>query len=139
MLTGRQRDELPFAFLEQLEEEVGADFVVELIQTFLDDIAAKIDALCDACHRGNLETASGLLHTIKSSLRQLEVVEMALTCEQIETLAQKQDFRGLQLLIDHLQEQFKWLRQELGEYINRVSPVVRRAARRSRLTPCPPR
>ncbi|MBZ5595297.1 MAG: Hpt domain-containing protein [Acidobacteriia bacterium] len=118
--TRQEPDWPPPPVLEQLTQDLGAAFVIELIHAFLDHFAATLPIVCAATARGDLGTVAKEAHSIKGSARQLEVEVIGAICEQIEALAKENKLREVQLLTVRLEEESNAVERGLGAYLERL-------------------
>jgi HPt (histidine-containing phosphotransfer) domain-containing protein len=107
--------------MDQLKQDLGAKFVVDLVHTFLDHLAATLTVVAAASATGNLGIIAKEIHSLKGSSRQLDVEVIGTICEQIEILAKENKLREVQLLIKRLEEESKAVRRVLGAYIEGLS------------------
>jgi HPt (histidine-containing phosphotransfer) domain-containing protein len=104
--------------LDQLKQDLGANFVAELVHTFLDHLAGTLTVVAAASAAGDLGTVAKQIHSLKGSSRQLEVEVIGTICEQIETLAKENKLREVQLLTKRLEEESKVVQRVLGAYVD---------------------
>ena len=104
--------------LDQLKQDLGANFVADLVHTFLDHLGGTLTVVASASATGDLGTLAKQIHSLKGSSRQLEIEVIGTICEEIETLAKENKLREVQLLTKRLEEESKVVRRVLGAYID---------------------
>ena len=77
----------PATFAE-LQESAGADFVIELVQTFLEEAPAMLQELRDALASGNAEGYRRAAHSLKSN-------SLTFGARTLGALAREQELGGL--------------------------------------------
>jgi HPt (histidine-containing phosphotransfer) domain-containing protein len=77
--------------LDELRESVGGDeeFVKELVNAYLAETPAYIDALVAAAAAGDAGAVVRPAHTVKSSSAALGALRLAATCKQVEFAARE--------------------------------------------------
>ena len=87
-MTGRGEDILDEAVLDELRASVQGDraFVVELIEAYLADGAAHIEAIGAAVDEGDADALVRPAHTLKSSSATLGAGRIATTARELEML-----------------------------------------------------
>ena len=119
--TGQEQGWSPPPVLKQLEQDLGAAFVIELIRAFLDQLAATLPVVSAASVRGDLGTVAKQVHSLKGSARQLEVGVIGGICAQIETLAKENKSHDVQFWTARLEEESKAVQRGLDAYLERLS------------------
>jgi len=107
--------------LDQLKQDLGAQFVTELVRTFLDHLRGTLTAVAPAAATGDLGTVAKEIHSLKGSSRQLDIEVIGAICEQMETLAKENKLREVQLLTRRLEEESKAVRRVLDSYLEGLS------------------
>jgi len=79
--------DLDQAVLADLEEQADAQFVSELVETFLDESRDLIVQISDALRVGDLARLRRLAHSLKSSSASVGALALASRAEEIERLA----------------------------------------------------
>jgi len=115
--TRQQRGWSAPGLLDQLKQDLGANFVADLVHTFLDHLAGTLTAVASASATGDLATVAKQIHSLKGSSRQLEIEVIGTICEEIEILAKENKLREVQLLTKRLEEESKVVRRVLGLYV----------------------
>jgi HPt (histidine-containing phosphotransfer) domain-containing protein len=89
MTTSPTNTRLDAARLYELRELAGADTALlrELVQTFIDDAAARVSLLSEAAARGDVATVGRLAHTLGGSSLGIGAGRLAAMCRTIETQA----------------------------------------------------
>ena len=87
-MTGPEADTLDEAVLNELRASVQGDraFVVELIEAYLVDGAAHIEAIGAAVDAGNADALVRPAHTLKSSSATLGAARISATARELELL-----------------------------------------------------
>src|SRR5687767_1921348 len=83
------RSAVDHAVLGELRESVGDDpeFLAELIDDFLADAPAQLEALRHAAIAGDATSAIRAAHTLKGNSRTFGAGELAATCQEAEAAA----------------------------------------------------
>ena len=102
------------ARLRELQEPGEQDFVTELIDSFLGDLAAKVKRITAAMADGNLHGVERVVHGLKSSSGNLGAMRLSQLCGMIELLTNRGETAGVPELIS-----------ELAAELARVDPVLR--------------
>jgi PAS domain S-box-containing protein len=103
-------DLLDAEVLQQLAWEFGDSAIVRmLVQTFLDEFVARRESLLGALRADDLEGASRVAHTLKSSARLLGAMALGDECEAVERRRQV-DAAAFEGLLDRTRASFvSWL------------------------------
>jgi HPt (histidine-containing phosphotransfer) domain-containing protein len=109
------------AALEQLKQDLGVEFVAELVDAFLDHLAVTVPLVVAAAAAGDLACVAKEAHSIKGSSRQLGIEVTSAICEQIETFAKENKLDEVQSLTERLEEESKAVRRVLGTYRKKLS------------------
>jgi len=119
--TGQGQGWSPPALLEQLKQDLGVDFAMELIHAFLDHLAATVPLVSAASAQGDLGTVAKQAHSIKGSARQLDVEIIGGICAQIEALAKENNLHEVQLLTARLEEESKTVQRGFRAHLEAFS------------------
>jgi HPt (histidine-containing phosphotransfer) domain-containing protein len=79
---------IDLATFTELQDTAGADFVTELVQTFLDDAPKMLAELREALAAGNADTFRRAAHSLKSNSLTFGALTLA-------TMAREQELGGL--------------------------------------------
>jgi len=84
-LTGE--DWIDAEVIDRLEQMVGADVVLEIIDLFLEHAPRRLSIARDAGASGDLEAVAGELHSLKSSAGSIGAFRLQQLAEETEKLA----------------------------------------------------
>ncbi|MDZ8105904.1 MAG: response regulator [Nostoc sp. DedQUE12a] len=106
--------ELPIDWerLHQLSEN-NAEFEIELLQIFVEDIQARIEIIKIAIAAFDFEQLAREAHQVKGASANMGVTAMHLAAEKLEQLAHNQERRGTNNLISELEEFVKRIQEFL--------------------------
>jgi HPt (histidine-containing phosphotransfer) domain-containing protein len=99
-------DENTLASLRKLEEDMGAEFLSELIELYCDDTRALLEQLKQAATAADVFRMAGLAHSIKGSSANLRMAQMAAISSQIEKLGKSGELSGSEELLAALEREF---------------------------------
>jgi HPt (histidine-containing phosphotransfer) domain-containing protein len=119
--NGQEPGWSPPPLLDQLQQDLGVDFVIELIHAFLDHLAATVPLVSAASAQGDLGIVAKQAHSIKGSARQLDVEIIGWISAQIETLAKENNLREVQLLTARLEEESKAVQRGFQAHLEGLS------------------
>ncbi|GAX42757.1 multi-sensor hybrid histidine kinase [Tolypothrix sp. NIES-4075] len=94
--------------LHQLSEN-NAEFELELLQIFVEDIQPRLEAVKQAIEKNDFEKIAHEAHHLKGASANIGATAMHLAAETLEKLSQKFERRGIAKLI-----------LELDEFVNRI-------------------
>ena len=99
----------------ELQDAAGADFVIELIETFIDDAPPQLRALREALSRGDEATFRRSAHTLKSNGSTFGALDFSALARDLE-LCKMSDLgeRG-QVLVQRLEDEYSRVAQALKE------------------------
>lgn len=103
----------PQAFAE-LQQQAGADFVIELIETFADEGPQMLAALQAAMAEGDATGRRRAAHSIKSNAHTFGATRLAELARAIELSTEAPDAAALQALQDELPRALQALRTRAG-------------------------
>ena len=106
----------PPAYLCRLEAVSGAGLLVELIEAFRSDTAARLQRLRDALADGDPARAGREAHAIKGSSSQLGACEMLTLCQLIEYAASSCLPAQVAELVERLETSFAELSGGMAAY-----------------------
>ncbi len=107
--------DLDQAVLADLEAQADAQFVSELVATFLDESRDLIVQIADALCAGDVLGLRRLAHSLKSSSASVGAVALAARAEEIERLARDGALAPTALLVPALDEHFARVERELAD------------------------
>jgi HPt (histidine-containing phosphotransfer) domain-containing protein len=102
----------------ELKELMGADYVVEIIDTYIQETEGLILQLQGACTAGDAAAFSRLAHSIKSSSASLGALDFAQQARELEMLGKANDLAGVGSKLDQLAASFLPLVARLKELRN---------------------
>jgi HPt (histidine-containing phosphotransfer) domain-containing protein len=96
------------AVVAELLESVGGDteFLAELIDDFLADAPAQLEALREAATSGDAVGARRAAHTLKGNARTFGAVRLASLCEETEAAAGADDLDAVLARVDGIEEEW---------------------------------
>jgi HPt (histidine-containing phosphotransfer) domain-containing protein len=94
------------AVLGNLEKEIGAQMVAEIIGAFLGHVPGKVSSVREGCRSGDLEAAATALHSIRSSAGMIGANGLLAVANEMEVLARSGDRNGLTRLLGDLEEMY---------------------------------
>lgn len=95
---------------EEAQIEGEPDFVVELIDLYLEDASAKIDALQEGLATADVTTLRRLAHCLKGSSGNLGANRMAALCGELERIDGNDLLRKAGELVISLEQEFECVR-----------------------------
>jgi PAS domain S-box-containing protein len=93
--------------LAQLREELGAEVVVELIDTFIPDTRERMEALRRTVEQQDARAMGREAHALKGSYRNMGGRGMAALCERLETQGRAGEIAGADTILTQLQGGFE--------------------------------
>jgi HPt (histidine-containing phosphotransfer) domain-containing protein len=103
------------AVLADVEARFDADFVSELVDTFVHQSRELIVQIADAVGTGDVSTLRRLAHSLKSSSASVGAVALAARAAEIEGLAREGDLDAAALLVPALDPHFGRVQRNLAE------------------------
>jgi two-component system, sensor histidine kinase and response regulator len=95
-------------------EELGEDFLIELIDIYKQDTPRRLAALRQALEQADFEALRREAHTLKSSSAQLGAMEISNMAKDMEALARAGKIDDMDARIAHLTEEYTKLEVVLG-------------------------
>lgn len=95
------------------------EFLVEIIDIFLDDTPKRIAELGSCLAAGDLETFSRAAHSIKGSAANLGALSLRAAAEKLEHHAREQGLNDTQGMIDEIKNAFAQAKTELDKIAGR--------------------
>jgi HPt (histidine-containing phosphotransfer) domain-containing protein len=99
-------DRQVFAELRDLMMDEGPEFLIELMQDFIEDSRTGVERLLQAVTAGDAQTVERTAHTMKSSSAHLGALEMSSLCQQLQVAGRQGDLSGTPDLAQRLAEEF---------------------------------
>jgi len=99
----------------QLKELMGADFVVELIDTYISETNTLIEQLGHALNNGEAASFGRVAHSIKSSSASLGALVFSQQARELEMMGKAADLAGAGEKLEKLGTGFRQVQQKLEE------------------------
>ena len=97
----------------ELKELMGADFIVEIVDTFIQETGNLIDQLHDTLEVQDAATFSRCAHSIKSSSASLGALDFSQSARRLEMMGKAGDLSDAEPLLDGLTTDFLDVKQSL--------------------------
>ncbi len=104
------------ATLDQLKETVGADFVVELMDTYLEETPKIIAELRQSLTRQDAVAFTRAAHSIKSSSASLGLLAFSAQAKEMEMLGKQGRLVDAGLKVDSFCATFERVQKRLAEF-----------------------
>jgi HPt (histidine-containing phosphotransfer) domain-containing protein len=101
------------ATFDELKEMSGADFINELIDTFLEDAPKLIDEIRTSLAANNAETFRRAAHSVKSNAATFGASQLAALAKELEMLGKENRLQETGDKLKALEEAFVSVRDEL--------------------------
>jgi len=102
----------------QLKEQMGADFIVELIDTYNVETQGLIDQLGQALHAGEAASFGRCAHSIKSSSASFGALAFSQLARELELMGKANDLTGASQILERLSADFLLVKRSLEELKN---------------------
>ncbi len=102
----------------ELKETMGADFIGELIDTFLQETPQLVDELCGALAAQDADLFRRTAHSIKSSTAAFGAVELSSHARELEMMGKAGDLSGADPKVEQLKSDFEQAQKALVELKN---------------------
>lgn len=96
----------------------GTDLVTELVELFVGDVPARLDALAGAIANGDPEALVRAAHSLKGSSATMGAVGMAELCRRLETHGRAGDVTSAAPVLALLQEEFERASRALHDWLS---------------------
>jgi HPt (histidine-containing phosphotransfer) domain-containing protein len=106
------------SIIQELIDQLGADFVVELIDTYCLETGELIEQLQQALTAGDSVSFGRLAHSIKSSSASLGATGFSLQARELEMLGKAGNLSGADVMLERLTADFLKVKHSLSEYRN---------------------
>ena len=106
------------AIYNDLKEVMGADFIVELIDTFNIETEGLITQLRKALDAGDAAAFGRLAHSIKSSSASLGALAFSQQARQLEMMGKSGSLDGAEPLVEQFTADFLIVKQSLEDLKN---------------------
>ncbi len=112
--------ELPISFdkqvLDALHDAIG-ESMINIVDLFLTEVPQQIAQMQQALQAGDLDTATRLAHSLKSSAANLGAMRLAIMAADLEPQFKNTDKEIIASLIVKLQIEFDQIRNMYTEYL----------------------
>lgn len=102
--------------IAELVELMGDDFD-SLVEAYLRDSADRISQLDQALTDGNFDQVRRQAHSLKGSSSNLGALQLAKRCQQLESLAQRQDVAAIPVELAGLRHELNGVQRELRQLL----------------------
>lgn len=102
----------------QLKDLMGAEFIVELIDTYNVETLGLIEQLSQALASGEAATFGRCAHSIKSSSASLGALAFSQLARELEMMGKTNDLSGAAQKLERLTADFRLVKQSLEELKN---------------------
>ncbi len=113
MMVDDARGQLEAAALERLVRIGGPEFLVEMIDLFLEHAPQRVETARTAYTAGDMSTVYRAAHSIKSTAANLGARSLQDVAARLEERAAAEDTQGMAPLLDELEGSYQRLRPEL--------------------------
>ena len=103
------------ATFDELKEMSGADFMDELIDTFLEDSPKLIEEMKTALSANNADTFRRAAHSMKSNAATFGASQLSALSKELETLGKENKLNETGDMLKVLEEAFVSVRDELRD------------------------
>jgi HPt (histidine-containing phosphotransfer) domain-containing protein len=107
--------EIDTAAFESLKQMAGADFIGQLIETFLEDAPKLIRELHSALKAKDAETFRRAAHSLKSNAASFGANRLSELAKELEMLGRENKLAGLGDRLQVLEDAYKSVAKELQE------------------------
>jgi two-component system, sensor histidine kinase and response regulator len=113
--TGGSVDISVLAGLRELQGEGEPDILNELIELYLDEVPAQLEALGEAAQMGEAQSVERIAHSLKGSSANMGALRMEALCAELEEAGRAEDLRAASEQISRLEGEFGRVRAVLEE------------------------
>jgi HPt (histidine-containing phosphotransfer) domain-containing protein len=103
------------ATFEKLKNDVGADFIGELVATYCDETPQLIAKLQHALKENDADTFRQAAHSIKSTSNTFGALSLGDMAKELEMLGRAGDLAGTQEKVDRLAAEYDRVQQALKD------------------------
>jgi len=104
--------------LKELIDDDDPDFVVELLQEYLENADMNIRIIREATAANDAEKLASTAHTLKGASGNVGAVKMASLSKQLEEFGKNDNAQQAVNIVEELQNEFSTVREELQTEIN---------------------
>lgn len=108
-----ERKVLDGAAITRLDRIGGSEFVVEMIELFLENAPQRLESAREAFESGDIPTLHRSVHSLKSTAANLGAQLLRATAEAAEARAHEEDMDAIAALLDDLEREYADAREEL--------------------------
>ncbi len=112
-MTEDARDSLEPAALDRLFRIGGQEFVIEMIELFLEHAPQRVEAAGTGFAEGDMSTVYRAAHSLKSTAANLGARSLQDVAARLEERAAAKEVEGMASLLDELKRSYQRLRPEL--------------------------
>lgn len=94
-------------------DDYGAEFLVEIIDVYLEDTPIRLEQLFAAVSGGDTDTLTREAHTLKSSCANIGAMGLSAIAKKIEAMACQGDFAGIAEEAGQIQKDFQLVKLTL--------------------------
>jgi HPt (histidine-containing phosphotransfer) domain-containing protein len=99
--------------LDAIERDVSREFLLELVNLFVTDVAVRLERLSDAVKARQTKRASSLAHALQGSAASLGVLRLRSVAQRLEELTETDDWGASDATLARLVHEFKHVCQVL--------------------------
>ena len=103
--------------LRELEEAGDDSIVLELIDSFQNDTATRLERLHDALARLDAATVKAQSHSLRGSARQMGADALADLCQAVEAGAPRMNWPELESQVEQAVVRFAEVRSAMSEFV----------------------
>jgi len=100
---------------EALKEAMGADYIVEVIQVYFEEIPQLLSNLREALEKQDCETFRRAAHSIKSTSNSFGALNFGAEARELEMLGRERKLEGVASKVEALQADYLLVRKALEE------------------------
>jgi HPt (histidine-containing phosphotransfer) domain-containing protein len=99
--------------LDAIERDVSREFLIELVDLFVTDVAVRLERLSDAVKARETKRASSLAHALQGSAASLGVLKLRSVAQRLEELTETDDWGASDATLARLIHEFQHVCQVL--------------------------
>ena len=97
---------IDISVLEELSATIGDEFMVEIVQTYLNYAPNQLETFKQAIHGMDMDVLRQVAHGLKSSSRSVGAQYLGQVCEGMETLIREGQVQALPDLMPQLEQEY---------------------------------
>jgi HPt (histidine-containing phosphotransfer) domain-containing protein len=109
--------------LDAIERDVSREFLLELVDLFVTDVAVRVERLSDAVKARQTKRASSLAHALQGSAASLGVLKLRSVAQRLEELMETDDWGASDATLARLIHEFQHVCQVLKAIGTDAPPV----------------